>query len=83
VEILKQGQYAPVAVEKQVAIIYLGSKGLLNKVPVEKVRGFEVEFLDYMEAKHRDILDLLKAGKLTDEVTGTLESVAADLTGKY
>jgi F-type H+-transporting ATPase subunit alpha len=83
VEILKQGQYAPVAVEKQVAIIYLGSKGLLNKVPVEKVRAFEVEFLDYMEAKHKDVLDLLKAGKLTDEVTGTLESVAADLTGKY
>lgn len=83
VEILKQGQYAPVAVEKQVAIIYLGSKGLLNKVPVEKVREFEVEFLDYMEAKHRDTLDLLKAGKLTDEVTATLEAVAADLTGKY
>ncbi|MBL4587412.1 MAG: F0F1 ATP synthase subunit alpha, partial [Flavobacteriales bacterium] len=53
VEILKQGQYAPVSVEKQVAIIYLGSKGLLNKVPVNKVREFEVEFLDYMEAKHR------------------------------
>ena len=80
---MKQGQYAPVSVEKQVAIIYLGSKGLLNKVPVEKIREFEVEFLDYMEAKHRDTLDLLKAGKLTDEVTGTLESVAADLTGKY
>jgi len=83
VEILKQGQYAPVSVEKQVAIIYLGSKGLLRKVPVEKVREFESEFLDYMDAKHRDVLDTLKAGKLTPEVTEVLEKVAADLAGKY
>ncbi|MCF8461890.1 MAG: F0F1 ATP synthase subunit alpha [Flavobacteriales bacterium] len=83
VELLKQGQYAPVSVEKQVAIIYLGSKGLLRKVPVNKVRAFETEFLDYMDAKHRDVLDGLKAGKLTDEITGTLESVCADLAGKY
>ncbi|MFT4544707.1 MAG: F-type H+-transporting ATPase subunit alpha [Bacteroidia bacterium] len=83
VEILKQGQYAPVSVEKQVAIIYLGSKGLLSKVPVEKIREFESEFLDYMDAKHRDVLDTLKAGKLTPEVTDTLEKVAADLAGKY
>ena len=83
VEILKQGQYAPVSVEKQVAIIYLGSKGLLRNVPVNKVREFETEFLDYMDAKHRDVLDTLKAGKLTDEVTSTLEKVCADLSGKY
>jgi len=55
----------------------------LRKVPVEKVRGFESEFLDYMDAKHRDVLDTLKAGKLTDEVTSTLEKVCADLSGKY
>jgi F-type H+-transporting ATPase subunit alpha len=83
VEILKQGQYAPVSVEKQVAIIYLGSKGLLRKVPVEKIREFESEFLDYMDAKHRDVLDTLKAGKLTPEVTEVLEKVAADLADKY
>jgi F-type H+-transporting ATPase subunit alpha len=50
---------------------------------VEKVKEFESEFLDYMDAKHRDVLDTLKEGKLTDEVTSTLEKVAADLTGKY
>ncbi|MCB0755975.1 MAG: F0F1 ATP synthase subunit alpha, partial [Flavobacteriales bacterium] len=66
-----------------VAIIYLGSKGLLRKVPVNKVREFETEFLDYMDAKHRDVLDGLKAGQLTDEITGTLEKVAADLSAKY
>lgn len=83
VEILKQGVNSPVAVENQIAIIYLGTKGLLNKVPVEKVKEFEVEFTSYMNNKHRDILDVLKSGKLTDEATSTLEKVAADLTANY
>ncbi|MCA1763620.1 MAG: F0F1 ATP synthase subunit alpha [Cryomorphaceae bacterium] len=83
VEILKQAENSPVPVEKQVAIIYLGTKGLLSKVPVDRIREFEVEFLDFMDAKHRDVLDTLKAGKLTDEVTSTLEKVAADLSSKY
>ncbi len=83
VEILKQAENSPVPVEKQVAIIYLGTKGLLSKVPVDKIKEFEVEFLDFMDAKHRDVLDTLKAGKLTDEVTSTLEKVAADLSSKY
>ena len=83
VEILKQSQNSPMPVEKQVAIIYLGTKGLLGKVPVERVREFEREFLDFMDARHRDVLDALKAGKLTDDVTGTLEKVAAELTAKY
>ncbi|MEQ9262004.1 MAG: F0F1 ATP synthase subunit alpha [Owenweeksia sp.] len=83
VEILKQGVNSPVAVENQIAIIYLGTKGLLNKVPVDKVKEFEVEFTQYMNNKHRDVLDMLKAGKLTDEVTETLEAVAKDLTSRY
>lgn len=83
VEILKQGVNSPLPVEKQAAIIYVGTKALLNKVPVEKVREFEVEFLDYMDAKHRDVLDQLKAGKLTDEITGTIEKVAKELAAKY
>jgi len=83
VEILKQGQYAPVSVEKQVAIIYLGTKGLLRKVPVNKVRAFETEYLDYLDAKHRDTLDLIKAGKIDDSITSVLEKVAAELSAKY
>ncbi len=83
VEILKQGVNSPVAVENQIAIIYLGTKGLLNKVPVDKVKEFEVEFTQYMNNKHRDVLDMLKAGKLTDEVTEKLEAVAKDLTSRY
>lgn len=83
VEILKQAQNSPMPVEKQVAIIYLGTKGLLNKVPVEKVREFEEEFLAFMDSKHRDVLDTLKAGKLSDEARATLEKAAEELTAKY
>ncbi|MCB0402875.1 MAG: F0F1 ATP synthase subunit alpha [Flavobacteriales bacterium] len=83
VEILKQGQNAPLPVEKQVAIIYLGTKGLINSVPVDKVKAFESEFLSYMENKHRDVLDALRAGKLDDEITSTLENAAAELTARY
>lgn len=83
VEILKQGQNSPMKVEEQIAIIYLGTKGLIMKVPVERVKEFENEFLAYMRNKHRDVLDTLKAGKLTDEVEKTLRDVASDLTSKY
>jgi F-type H+-transporting ATPase subunit alpha len=83
VEILKQGQFSPLRVEQQIAIIYLGTKGLLRDVPVNKVREFEAEFLQYLEAKHTNILNGLKAGQLTDDITNTLESVGKDLSAKY
>lgn len=83
VEILKQGQYSPFRVEQQVAIIYIGTKGLLRNVPVNKVKDFEKDFLNLMESQHKNVLNELKAGKLTDEITDTLEKVAADLSGKY
>jgi F-type H+-transporting ATPase subunit alpha len=83
VEILKQGQFSPLRVEQQIAIIYLGTKGLLRDVPVNKVREFEAEFLLYLEAKHTNILSGLKAGQLTDDITNTLESVGKDLSAKY
>ena len=83
VEILKQGQFSPLRVEQQVAILYIGTKGLLRNVPVNKVRDFEKDFLNLMEVQHKDVLNDLKAGKLTDEITNTIEKVAADLTGKY
>ena len=83
VEILKQAQNSPMSVEDQVAIIYLGTKGLLRDIPVNEVRKFENEFLEYMNAKHRDTLDALKAGKYTDAETSVLEKVAADLSSNY
>jgi len=83
VEILKQGQYAPVPVEKQIAIIYCGTTGLLRDVPVNKVREFEVEFLEYLELKHRDILDLLAKGTINNDITDVLEKTARELVKKY
>jgi len=83
VEILKQGQYSPSSVEKQVAILYCGTKGLLRDVPVNKVREFEVEFLGILEAQNKSVLTNLKAGKLLDEDTAILEKTALDLAKKY
>jgi len=83
VEILKQPQNSPMTVEDQVAILYLGTKGLLNKVPVKRIREFETEFVAFMNENHRDVLDTLQSGKLSDEATSTLENVAADLSSKY
>jgi F-type H+-transporting ATPase subunit alpha len=83
VEILKQGQFSPLRVEQQVAIIYCGTKGLLRDVPVNRVKEFETEFLSYLENKHKNVLNDLKAGKISDEITNVLESVAKDLAGKY
>jgi F-type H+-transporting ATPase subunit alpha len=83
VEVLKQGQYAPVTVEKQTAIIYLGTKGLLRNVPINKVKDFEADFLNMLETQHKGILDSLKAGKLDDTITGTLEKVGAELAKRY
>ena len=83
VEILKQAQNSPLPVEEQIAIIYCGTKNLLKAVPVDKVREFEVEFLDYMRSKHADTLASLKAGKYTDAETSVIEAAAAEMTARY
>ena len=83
VEILKQAQYSPLRVEEQAAIIYCGTNGLLMDVPVKKIKEFESEFLEFLHAKHQNILDALSAGKLTEEIKSTIETVAADLSEKY
>ena len=83
VEILKQGQYSPVTVEKQVAIIYLGTKNLMRNVPVNKIREFEAEFTNQLQERHPEVLEALKAGKLDDSITGVLDTMAKELSGKY
>ncbi|MDA9756049.1 F0F1 ATP synthase subunit alpha [Flavobacteriales bacterium] len=83
VEILKQDQNSPLPVEEQIAIIYCGTKNLLKNVPVDKIREFEVEFLDYMRNKHADTMASLKAGKYTDAETSVIESAAAEMTARY
>jgi F-type H+-transporting ATPase subunit alpha len=83
VEILKQPQYAPVPVEKQVAIIYLGTKGLLRAVPVQKVQEFEENFLTTMEQQHAAILENFRIGKLEEADLKVVESLAAELSAGY
>jgi F-type H+-transporting ATPase subunit alpha len=83
VEILKQAQNDPFPVEEQIAIIYAGAKNLLRAVPVEKVKEFERDYLEFLKTKHRDTLDTLKAGKLTDEAIATLEDVAKEISANY
>jgi F-type H+-transporting ATPase subunit alpha len=83
VEILKQGQYSPVPVEKQIAIIYCGTMGLLKDVPVNRVREFEKEYIEFLELKHRDVLDNLRDGILNNDITKLLEKVAMELTANY
>lgn len=83
VEILKQGQYSPLTVGEQVAIIHLGTKGKLRSVPVEKIRAFEGEFLATMKAKHQNVLDQLGSGTLNDELTNVVESVGAEVAKNF
>ncbi len=83
VEILKQGQYAPVPIERQIAIIYCGTMGLLRDVPLTKVKSFESEFLEYLELKHKEVLDSLRDGILNNDITKVLEKVASELVIKY
>jgi len=83
VEILKQNVNAPMSVERQVAILYCGTKGLLSKVPVDQIRKFQDEYIAFLETKHKDILNALKAGKLDDSITSVLEAAAKELSAKY
>ena len=74
---------SPVTVEKQVAIIYLGMKGLLKNVPVNKIAEFEELFLLKMEQLHPEALKDLQAGKLSDEATSTMEKLAGELAQQF
>lgn len=83
VEILKQAQYSPMAVEKQIAIIYLGTNNLLRDIPVNKVKAFEEAFLTTLEHKHPEVLAEFKAGKLVDESIAKLTKLAAEMTPQF
>ena len=82
--LLVQPQYEPVAVEEQVAVIYCGVNGLLENVPIDKVSEFEKLFIQYLHAKHQaDVLDVLKSGKIVDDVQTKLKNAALEIAGKY
>jgi F-type H+-transporting ATPase subunit alpha len=83
VEILKQAQYSPVPVEKQIAIIYLGTNGLLREVPIGSIKEFEELYLTSLSSRYPQVLDNLRAGKLLDEDTNTMKALAAELKTQY
>src|SRR6187431_2670966 len=83
VEILKQPQYSPVSVEKQIAIIFLGTNGLLREVPLDKIKEFEDLYLTSLSSRYGSVLDNLRAGKLLDEDINIMKSLAAELKTQY
>ena len=83
VEILKQDLNSPMRVEDQIAIIYCGVEGLLKDVPVNRVKDFEVAYLDYLRSKHADTMEELKNGKYGDEQKSVLAAAAKEMTAQY
>ena len=83
VEILKQREGDPYPVEKQIAIIYAGVKGLMQPVPIAKIKEFEKDYLTVLEANHADTLVALKAGKYTDEIEAVLTKTAKEVAAKF
>jgi F-type H+/Na+-transporting ATPase subunit alpha len=80
VEILKQGQFQPMRVEQQVAMIYAGTKNLMRSVPIPKVKEFQERYLGALQASHADVLERLRKGEFSDELTAVLEKVAAEVS---
>jgi len=83
VEILKQAQFTPFSVEKQIAILYLGVNNLMNKVPVSKIRTFEKDYLDQLETRFPQVLVSLKGKEITEEAANTMKQVANDVSLAY
>lgn len=83
-QLLIQPQYSPMPVEKQIAILYCATKGLLRDVPLNKVHEFENSFLESLQVNHqRDVLDVLKKGTINDEITTILEETAKQIAASY
>ena len=83
VEILKQNEGSPMPVEEQVAIIYCGSTGILSDIPIARIKEFEASFLDLMKSKYKKELDILKSGKITDEVKDVIKNLVLELSNTY
>ena len=83
VEILKQNEGSPMPVEEQVAIIYCGSTGILSDIPIARIKEFEASFLDLMKSKYKKELDILKSGKITDEVKNVIKNLVLELSNTY
>jgi len=82
-QLLIQPQYSPIPVGEQIAILYCGTRGLMQNVPVEQVRQCQDAFLDVMRSTHQSVIDFLASGQIDEEATKTIESVMADVAAQY
>lgn len=82
-EILKQPQFSPVPVELQVALIFVSTKGILDKVPLDRIRDFENEFVNELISSQEELLEKLKKGILDDECTETMREVGSKIAKNY
>lgn len=83
-QLLIQPQYSPMPVGEQVAILYCGTHGLMRDIPISKVRAFQDAFLTSLRANHQaDVIDVLASGKISDEITATIEKLAAEVAGQF
>jgi F-type H+-transporting ATPase subunit alpha len=84
VEILKQGQYSPYPVENQIIIIFAGTNGYLDEIPVDECKRFEKEFIELMELKHKDVLDEISSKKeLSDDLISRLKNILDEFTNNF
>ncbi len=84
VELLKQGQYVPMTVEKQIVMIYLGTNGFLDELPVNQVQRFEKEFMEMLEIKHKDLLSTIADKKeLSDDIVKRIQTVTKDFLATF
>jgi F-type H+-transporting ATPase subunit alpha len=83
-EILKQNQYSPLPVEKQITIIFAATQGYLDELPVESLRRFEAEMHETMELRHKDVLNGIADKKdLTEDITAQLHSILKEFTAAF
>jgi len=83
-ELLKQGQYVPMAIEEQVAVIYCGVRGHLDKLDPSKITEFEKQFLEHILSSHKDVLATIsKEGKITDETDAKLKKIVTDFIAGF
>jgi len=83
VELLKQPVNSPLPVDSQVAMIYAGTENLLRNVPLNKIKEFQHEYIEFLRSKHPDTMAAIKAGKIDNDITGVLKQAANDLASKY
>jgi F-type H+-transporting ATPase subunit alpha len=75
-ELLKQPQFSPLKVEEQVVVIYSGTQGYLDRLPLNRVREFEANLLRLMRGEHKDVLAAIReSGEMTDEITARLKGI--------